>query len=637
LASDELKRIEELFRLAVESAPAGMAMVDGRGRIVLVNSELERLFGYTRDELLGQPVELLVPETARTLHERWRQGFVAQPRARAMGAGRELHGLRRDGSLFPVEIGLNPVQRHDETLVLAVVADVTERRRSERQLRLVVEAAPAAMLIVEPDGLISLANGQATQMFGYTRDQLVGMSVEALVPGRFRATHPALRRSFVEDPRPRPMGSDRELFAVRADGSEVPVEIGLNPILEGRHVRVLAAVVDISERRAVSEERQRLEESLVQARRLESVGRLAGGVAHDFNNLLTGIFSCVEEAQEGLADDHPLQETLGELEIASRRAAELTGQLLAFARRRVVTPRPVEVDALLDELKRLLRRVLPADVALDVRQGAAGAVVEADPSQLGQVLLNLAVNARDAMPRGGSLTIASSCVELDRGSAGLQGLAAGAYVRLEVADDGAGMDRETLEQIFEPFFTTKSAAGGTGLGLATSYGAVAQAGGRMDVWSEPGRGTCFTVVLPRTEAALPQPAEVAPSIRGTETVLVAEDEPAVRRLCVRALEREGYRVLVVPDGASAAWFLENAHEPIDLLVTDVVLPGAGGGRLAELLAAHMPEARVLFISGYAADEAVARGAEAGALHFLGKPFTGAELARRVREVLDDPG
>jgi DNA-binding response OmpR family regulator len=376
-----------------------------------------------------------------------------------------------------------------------------------------------------------------------------------------------------------------------------------------------------------------LEDDLRHAQKMEAVGQLAGGIAHDFNNLLTVIAGETELLSERLEPADPLRRDVAAIAGATERAAALTRQLLAFSRRQLLKPRVLDLNELVASVDAMLRRVIGEDVELVTRRSGAAVPVEADPSQLEQVVLNLAVNARDAMPDGGRLTIEVSQVELPPG----HGLGPGSYALLKVSDTGTGMDAETLERVFEPFFTTKPEGAGTGLGLSTVYGIVTQSGGDVRVASTPGAGTTFEVYLPST-AQLPAtaPAEPAPAFAppATGTILLVEDDDAVRELALRALSDAGYAVLEAGDGGDALALCDAHDGPIDLLLTDVVMPEMSGRELAERRAPLRPETRVLYMSGYPADAIVRREVLDGGVELLEKPFTPMSLRRRVRAALD---
>jgi signal transduction histidine kinase len=377
---------------------------------------------------------------------------------------------------------------------------------------------------------------------------------------------------------------------------------------------------------------QRLEE----VQRLEALGRLAGGIAHDFNNLLTGILGYVRFARERIEPDHPVQADLDEALRGAERASELTSQLLAFSRKQIRQPRVIDLNQLIEELGRLLSRILGEDVTLDIRPSDVPSLIRADPGQIERVVVNLAVNARDAMPGGGTLVLETAAVTLDPTySADLVGLKAGPYVRLGVSDDGVGIDPAIISKIFEPFFTTKEQGKGTGLGLSTVYGIITQNGGNILVTSELGKGTTFTIYLPRVEGA-PEPLESplpVPS-SGTETILLVEDEAMVRRVTARLLRSQGYTVIEATNGEEALRVVEAHEDRIHLLLSDVIMPEMTGPALAHRLRARKPDIRVLYMSGYAENELAHEGLIDGETELIEKPFSHEDLFARVRITLD---
>jgi signal transduction histidine kinase/CheY-like chemotaxis protein len=393
----------------------------------------------------------------------------------------------------------------------------------------------------------------------------------------------------------------------------------------GEPVRMLGVMQDITERK-------RLESQFLQAQKMEGIGRLAGGVAHDFNNLLTAVLGYIEMAGTKLERDNPAHEYFGSIRHAAERGASLTRQLLGFARRQITEPRVVDLDALVVQMQDLLRRVIGEDVELRIVTARGLGSVRLDPAQFEQVLMNLVINARDAMPNGGTLTIESRNVDLDEHYARQhQGVQPGHYVMLAVSDTGMGMTEDVSRHLFEPFFTTKPPGRGTGLGLATCYGIVKQNGGHIWVYSEYGRGSTFKIFLPRTgePAASDTPADQqAGSVAGHETVLVVEDEPMVRAISVESLEMLGYRVLQASHGEEALEVARAYAGTIDLVVSDVVMPVMGGPALVQ-----RPHIKVLFVSGYTDDAIVRQGVLEPGVEFLQKPFALAALARRIREIL----
>ncbi|HUE61248.1 MAG TPA: PAS domain S-box protein [Acidimicrobiales bacterium] len=654
----ERRRAEARFRALLEAAPDAILGVDACGRIVLVNAQAERLFGYRRDELVGQPVEVLVPEAVRDAHPGHRGRYLGDPKPRPMGAGMHLAARRKDGSEFPAEISLSALDTGEGLLVSAAVRDVTERKRAEARFRALLEAAPDATLVVDGGGRIALVNAQAERLFGYRRDELVGQLVEVLVPEAVRTGHPRHRGRYLADPQPRPMGAGMPLAARRKDGSEFPAEISLSALDTSEGLLVSAAVRDVSERleaQAESErlraeaERERDEKRLQQSRRLESLGQLAGGVAHDFNNLLGVILvSASLVADEVMtAGKMPggerwdvVRADVHRIEQAAERASELTHQLLAFGRREVVQPRVINLNAVVSEIEQLLHRTIGEHVRLKVILAADLWPIVADPGQIEQVLVNLAINARDAMPGGGTLTIdTQNTVISDEAAATRPGVRPGRYARLRVSDSGTGMDRHVLEHAFEPFFTTKPKGEGSGLGLATVYGIISQAGGFAQIDSEVSVGTTFSALLPASEGMVtsPEPREAEPVPRaGGETILVVEDEDAMREVTRRILARNGYHVIAAANGSAAIAVADDHKATIDLLLTDVVMPHMLGKEVADRLLATRPGLRVVYMSGYARPVLASQGTLEVGVTLVEKPFSEQQLLGKIREVLDAP-
>jgi PAS domain S-box-containing protein len=646
----------------LEAAPDAIIAVDRDGCIAVVNAQTVRMFGYQRAELLGQSIELLVPERFRNRHPEHRMAYLRDLRPRPMGAGEPLTARRHDGSEFPAEISLSALESGG--MVVAAVRDVSDRVRREAKFQQLLEAAPDAIVGVAVDGRITIVNAQAERLFGYQRSELLGQPIETLVPESARPRHPDLRHRYFADPRPRPMGSGAALRARRRDGSEFPAEISLSALETEGGLVVSAAIRDVSdrieaqaerqrleaerERLAASAERERLEAQLQQSQRLESLGQLAGGVAHDFNNLLAVMLNyagfVAEQIQEA-ADADPgsawpqASRDLQQVLRAGRRATELTHQLLAFGRREVVRPRVLDLNVVIREVEQLLLRTLGEHIQLHTDLEPRLWAVLADPGQIEQVLVNLAVNARDAMPGGGTLTVHTGNQDLgaDEAARMRPPVPAGRYVRLRVADTGTGIPPDVLKRVFEPFFTTKAPGKGTGLGLATVYGIITQASGYAVLHSAVGAGTVVTALLPVTEelpATITVPAGPVRHQRGGETILVVEDEDALRAVTERILTRNGYHVLSAEGGPEALKIVQDATRHIDLLLTDVVMPHMHGRELAEHVREARPGLPVVYMSGYAQPFITGEGTLEPNTILITKPFTQPELLERLREALD---
>ncbi|HYU10073.1 MAG TPA: response regulator [Gemmatimonadales bacterium] len=502
------------------------------------------------------------------------------------------------------------------------------RRESEASYSALVEQAPLGIYRSTPAGRFLSANAALARILGYDSPA----ELLTLDMARDVYADPDERRRLVEhDTYTDKVYDELEATWKKKDGTRIRVQLSVRASrdTDGRVAFYEAFVRDITTQR-------QLEAQLAQAQKMEAIGRLAGGVAHDFNNLLTVILSYSDLLLEDLPKGSATGEDIGQIRKAAQGASELTRQLLAFSRQQVLQPKVVDLNAAVSGIERLLGRVLREDIQLRCTLAADAGTVRVDPGQLEQVLMNLAVNARDAMPQGGQLTIETANVDLDEAYMRAHPVAApGSYVMLAVTDTGMGMDAATQARIFEPFFTTKDVGKGTGLGLATVQGIVQQSGGFIWVYSEPSHGTCFKVYLPRVDEPVSTAANVPiESTRGTETVLVVEDVAAVRAVSRKMLERYGYRVLDAGDGDVAVRVADESGEHIHLLLTDVVMPNVNGRDLAALFAKTRPTTKVLFMSGYTDDAIVRHGILQEGIAYLQKPFTPESLARKVRAVLD---
>jgi PAS domain S-box-containing protein len=637
---DSKRESEARYRGLLEAAPDAMVVVDQAGAIVLLNVQAEKQFGYRRDELLGQPVTNIIPEgfAERLIADDLRS--AADALAQVIGTGIELSARRKDGTEFPIEIMLSPLESAEGILVTAAIRDISRRRAAEEHMaqmearyRGLLEAAPDAMVVVNQAGAIVLLNVQAEKQFGYQRDELVGQPVTNIIPEGFAERLIADDLRSAADALAQQIGTGIELSAHRKDGTEFPIEIMLSPLESAGGILVTAAIRDISRRRAA-------ENQLLQAQKLESIGRLAGGIAHDFNNMLFAIQGYAELLTEDLTamdrsrfDHDAALRGVNAIRLSAERAAALTAQLLAFSRQQVIRPKVLDLNAAIGGLETMVRQLIGDNVRLVLELDWHSGHILADPSQLDQILVNLVVNARDAMPTGGTITIrTANTVFREPFEIGHVDSRTGPYVLLAVSDTGSGMDRETRDHIFEPFFTTKELGKGTGLGLATTYGIVGQAGGYIETDSEPGQGSTFRLYFPRAEAsALVEGPTTPSSAIGIGIVLVAEDEPAVRDMTAQLLIRSGYTVIAVAGGAEAMARLEARHEPIEVLVTDVVMSHMSGIELAELMMDRHPEVGVVLLSGYTAaslnlERVIGRGAV-----FVSKPVTRAQLIAAVQQ------
>jgi two-component system cell cycle sensor histidine kinase/response regulator CckA len=627
---DALRAAEQLFRRAFDDAPIGMALIDLEGRWLRLNRAISQMLGRSEQELrTTQLSELNHPDDRRLDRPLIKELLSGRRRSFAL----EKRYVHADGHLIHALVHVSLMHGDGERPLyfLCQLVDITERRRAEAErnaaqerMQAIIDNSPALVIVKDLEQRYLLVNRRWEAITGLRGDDVLGHTSGEVLGGR-SPDQDDVDREVIRS------GEVRETMATMPslEGEEITFLVVKFPLrdAEGQLYAVCTIATDITERRRSAEERAELEARLVQAQRLESVGQLAGGVAHDFNNLLSVILTCVGFATRELPADNPVREDVEEIGRAADRAAALTRQLLMFSRREVVTPQIVDVSALVRDLERLLNRTLSERVALRISCGPDVVPVLIDPRQLEQVLVNLAVNARDAMPEGGTLSIAVG---------GTDG-----GVRITVADDGVGMPPEVQERAFEPFFTTKEAGEGTGLGLASVHGVVTDAGGTIDISSEVGGGTVVAIFLPAaaadaTDADEPSPAPL--SAPGSARVLVVEDQDPVRRQACRILEDHGYVVRQAGSGdeALAGW------EPVDVLITDVVMPGMGGHQLAEAARKREPGLRVVYMSGHTDDVLVHDSARQRDIAFVQKPFTRDSLLQAVAQALSqvpppDPG
>ncbi len=635
----------------LESIPDAIVAVDQRGTIVQVNSQTERMFGYSHQELIGQSIDLLVPERLRKQHHHHRADFAEQPKIRRMGAGLDLHGRRRDGSEFPVEISLSPITNHKGMLVLSAIRDISDRKKIEEELRraheelsirsnqqifdyrtrlaAIVDSSQDAIIGKDLEGTVTAWNKGAEHIYGYTAEDMIGQPISRIVPDDRPNEIPEILQKI----RRGESVQHYESIRIAKDGRRLNISLSVSPIRDTQGNIVGASAIG----RNITEQK-RAEDQLRQSQKMEAVGRLAGGVAHDFNNVLGIIAACTEFLRDRTDSSSPNTQYVDNIRKAAERGASLTRQLLVFSRKQVVQPRVLDLNERLKEVTKLVRPLMGDDVEIVVLPKSPTAFVEADPGQLDQIVLNLAVNARDAMPRGGKLILETSTIDFDESFARLHyPMSAGKYVMLAVSDTGVGMDEITLQRIFEPFFTTKEIGKGTGLGLATVYGIIKQAGGHIWVYSEPGRGTTFKIYLPSVQdkvgvAPEPLPEAVLPA-REDATVLLVEDDEMFAGLTRQMLEEHGYNVLLATDGGSALEAV-NTNGSIDLVLTDVVMRGMSGPELVTRLRQSHPAAKVVYMSGYTGELIADRDVLHSGITLLEKPFTRVSLLQAVHAALD---
>jgi PAS domain S-box-containing protein len=631
-----LLRVQESRLAAVLGATAdAIVAIDERGIIKLFNRSAERVFGYRAQEVVGRNVSVLMPTPYRFEHDGYLERYGRTGEARIIGQERELEGQRKDGTRFPITLRVAEAKGAGERLFIGTIQDITRRkeaeetlRRSEERYRTLFEESRDAIIICTLRGELVDGNPAWWELVGYERGDLVdALNVTTMFadPGDHERLVSLIERERAV--------RDFEVALLTRDGTERDCLLTASGRASptGRLWGYQAIVRDVTEQR-------RLESQLIRSQRLEAVGQLAGGIAHDFNNVLMAIMGSSELIRGDLDPDHRARADLDVIDQATRRGADLIRQLLAFSRRQVMMPRVVNLNSVVEDMEKMLRRVLREDIELETVLDPDLAPVKADPGQLQQVIVNLATNARDAMPHGGRLTIETANVELDESYARTHvSVQPGPYVRLSVSDTGVGMSEETQARIFEPFFTTKEDGEGTGLGLATVYGIVKQSDGHIWVYSEPKRGTKFNVYLPRVEGEVESPAENPSSTAvpgGTETLLVVEDEVSLRTLICERLRVQGYTVLEAGDGLEALEVNEHHSGTIDLLVTDVVMPRMRGPELAKNLVGSRPALKVIYMSGYPDPSITGDWTARSGMAYMEKPFTLDSLLRKVREVLD---
>jgi two-component system cell cycle sensor histidine kinase/response regulator CckA len=599
------------------------------------------------------------------------EAYVAAPSDPGLYQARETGEFARVSGLSVAELatlhgevsarhGAHPDASHERrgTRFLAEALSVFDRalaelrhdhaalKRSAEQLdRLVTEGTeryramfddnPMPMWIYDAETLgFVVVNEAAVRHYGYTREEFATMTLVDIRPAEdVPLLHENIARRVPFD--------DGKIWRHRKkDGSLISVEVRAHEFEVGRRPVRLVLATDVTERTRAQEALLKTEEQLRHAQKMDAVGRLAGGVAHDFNNLLSVILSYAEILLADLKPVEPMRDQVDQIRRAAARAADLTRQLLTFSRHQVVTPKVIDLNDLLVNLDKMLQRIIGVDVALVLSCGRPLGHVRADPGSIEQVIMNLVVNARDAMPQGGKLTMETANVLIDEESARVHlGTKPGPHVMLAVSDTGVGMDRATQARIFEPFFTTKQVGKGTGLGLSTVFGIVQQSNGSIWVYSEPGRGTTFKVYLPRVDEAVDVVRATPPGTtrRGTEAVLLVEDDEQVRSVASSILRRHGYRVLEARNGGEAMLLCETHAQTIDLLISDVVMPLMGGPELARRLSTARPAMKVLCMSGYTDDSVVRHGVMDSDIAYLQKPITPESLTRKVREVLDGKG
>jgi len=638
-AAERLKANDARLKSVVDTAVDGMILIDSRGIIQLFNVACERLFGYAASEVIGRNVKILMPAPFHTEHDGYVANYLATGERKIIGIGREVVGLRKDGSRFPMDLSVGEAVTDDQSMFVGIIRDISARKRSEQalretaaRLRATVETAVDGVIQIDSRGSILMFNPACERLFGYTSEEVVGRNVKLLMPAPFHGEHDSYISNYLATGERKIIGIGREVVGRRKDGSTFPMDLSVGEAREEGESIFVGIIHDLTDRK-------RTEEQLVQAQKMETVGQLSGGIAHDFNNLLTVIIGNAEALGERLRVRPDLKQTCDTIINAGERGAELTRRLLAFSRRQTLQPVVIDCNKLIANLALLLRRTLREDIEIKTAPEPDLLPAYADAGQLESAILNLALNAQDAMPGGGSLTIATAGAAIDQlYQEKHPEVAQGAYVLVSITDSGEGMTPEVRERAFEPFFTTKEVGKGSGLGLSMVYGFVKQSNGHVAIYSERGLGTTVRLYLPVAASARDAdeapPAEQPP--RGSELVLLVEDDPFVRGYAVACLEGLGYQVVTAVDGRDALARLTQGLAP-DVMFTDIVMPGGvSGWELSERARRLQPALRVLLTSGYPLESLAAHGRNLSGMSILNKPYRKSDLARALREVLQAP-
>ncbi|MFN4087983.1 MAG: PAS domain S-box protein [Alphaproteobacteria bacterium] len=641
-AEQQIRESESRLRAVVETAVDGVILIDDHGIVETFNPACEALFGYSADEVLGQNVKMLMPPPYEAEHDTYLRRYRETGERRIIGIGREVAGRRKDGSIFPMELSVGEAQRDGRPVFAGIIRDISQRklaeqslRESEGRLRALVDTAVDGVILIDAVGTIQMFNPACEALFGYGAAEVLGQNVRILMPEPYQREHDGYLRQYRENGVRRIIGIGREVAARRKDGTVFPMELSVGEATRGEQPVFVGIIRDISARKEAEAAREQLQ----QAQKMEAIGQLTGGIAHDFNNLMAVMLGNLELIQDGLDPAGPSAKFIQTAIESVERGAQLTQRLLAFSRTQKLNPRQVDVNRLISEMIPLLR--LSVGEAVDIRCRLApdlwAAVIDA--AQLENALLNLANNSRDAMIRGGALTIETRNTELSAEAIPDQTAAAGAYLRITVTDSGVGMPPDVLAHVFEPFFTTKEVGHGSGLGLSMVYGFVKQSQGFVTIESEPGKGTSVHLFLPRiietaaAEGLLPGAAPPEPVPKRRWRILVVEDDSALRQLTTRMLESLGHTVRHAVDGPNALRELHRDPQ-VDLLYTDVILPGGQNGidvaREARLL---VPNVKVLFTSGYL--ELLDRGAQLGPTdELIPKPARRRDIESAIQRVMN---
>jgi PAS domain S-box-containing protein len=640
----ELQENEERFRATFEQAAVGIAHVASDGRWMRVNEKLCDIVGYTREELLHKTFqEITWHQDLDSDMDHFRQLLEGQIQTYSM----EMRYIRKGGTIVWTNLTVSIVRHvsNDPAYFIAVIEDISERKlaeenlkKSEGHLRTLVQTIPDLVWLKDPNGVYLSCNEIFERLFGAKQADIVGKTDYDFVDRELADFFREHDRKAIAAGKPT---SNEECVTFADDGHLVLLETIKTPMYDDRGtlIGVLGIGRDITERKKAEEEKIKLVDQLQQSQKMDAIGQLAGGVAHDFNNMLSVILGHAEMVMDKTDPSQPVYSDLEEIRKAATRSAEITRQLLAFARKQTVAPRVLDLNETVEGMLKMLRRLIGENIDLAWLPGSGLWPVKIDPSQIDQILANLCVNARAAIVGVGKVTVETGNSVFDSDYCEVHaGFVPGEYVRISVSDTGCGMDKETLDHIFEPFFTTKGVGEGTGLGLATVYGAIKQNNGFITTYSAPSQGTTFSIYLPRYRGKIEQMANEElpePALRGSETILLVEDEPTILKMAATMLHRLGYSVLAAKAPADAIRLAEEYQGKIDLVLTDVIMPEMNGRDLAKILLTRHPGMKCLFMSGYAANIVAKQSILDEGMHFIQKPFSKKDIAAQVRKTLDD--
>ncbi|MDM8530981.1 PAS domain S-box protein [Anaerolineales bacterium HSG25] len=646
-AETALRESEAQNRAIVNTAADGVITADEQGIIKSFNPAAEMIFGYRAEEVINKPLTLLMDEPHQSQHDQYIANYIRTGIQKVMGAGREVEGKRKNGDVVPLLLAISEATLDGKRLFTGIARDITQQKQVEQSLQeernfiaTVIDAVGTLVVVLTPTGKIVRFNRTCEEITGYQSNEVIGQTMWELF---IRAEdQEQIKHIFTELKTDSFPYKNINYWLTKSGGYRL-IDWTNTALLnaDGMVDYIIASGIDITEQVEAEEIRSDLEEQLRQAQRMESIGRLAGGVAHDFNNQLTAMMGYASLALRRLEPDNPGRKDMEVILSSAERASHLTRQLLAFARRQKIDPIVVDLNEVITQVDKMLRRLIGENIEfvtlLDEHLGR----IKADPGQLEQVLFNMVINSRDAMPEGGKLTIITQNVTITTDEANqFLDMKAGNYIRLKIIDTGMGMSDEVISMVFEPFFTTKEMGKGTGLGLATCFGIVKQNEGHIRVESEVGKGTTFTIDLPQFTAE--NPPQIDPHVlifkhlpKGGETILLVEDEVAVRRMAADMLEKLGYIVLRASHGEEALRLFDNKTMPtVDLVITDVIMPKMSGRELARKLINMLPNPpKILFMSGYIGEAAL--GVNEIADKLLQKPFSLPQLAHKVRESIDE--